>query len=147
LNLISVVPLRSNGRGVNRPTGRRRSSRTAAPWPARWPHQTEGLHTLRCEVPRDLRLKMKRGSRRVLPKLKLDRGSRLREVSTVTSSSQNLMVRHGFSKAPPMAWLARTGVARPPLPRPQLQSFQKAAKDHARRLLGFGEFLRIADEN
>jgi hypothetical protein len=53
----------------------------------------------------------------------------------------------GFSRAPLMAWMARTGAARLPLPRPWLQSFQKVAKDRARRPLGFGEFLRIADEN
>jgi hypothetical protein len=74
---------------------------------------------------------MKRGSQRVLPKLKLDGGSPLREVSMVTSSSRNMMAQHSFSRAPPAAWLARTGAARPPLPHPQLQSFQKAAKDHA----------------
>jgi hypothetical protein len=141
LNLISVVPLRSNSRGAKRPTGWRHSSRTAAPWPARWLCRTEGLHTLRCEVARDLRLKTKRGSRRVSPKLKLDGGSRLREVSMVTSSSGNLMARHGFSRAPPAVWLARMGATRPPLPRPRLQSFQKAMKDCARRPLGFGEFL------
>jgi hypothetical protein len=90
---------------------------------------------------------MKRGSRRILLKLKLDRGLRLREVSTVTSSSGNLIAWHGFSRAPSVTWLARTGVARPPLPRPRLQSFPKVAKDRARRPLGFGEFLRIADGN
>jgi hypothetical protein len=147
LNLISVVPLQSNSCGATRPTGRWRSSCTTAPWPARWPCRTEGLHALRCEVVRDLRLKTKRGSRRVLPKLKLDGSSCLREVSTVTSSSRNLMVRHSFSRAPPVVWLAWTGATRPPLPRPWLQSFQKAAKDRAQRPLGFGEFLWIADEN
>jgi hypothetical protein len=74
---------------------------------------------------------MKQGSRRLLPKLKLDGGSRLCEVSTVTSSSRNLMERHGFSRAPPVTWLARTGVARPPHPCPWLQLFQKVVKDHA----------------
>jgi hypothetical protein len=78
LNLIWAVPLRSNSRGANRPTGRRRSSRMVAPWPAQWPHQTEGLHVLQCKVSRDLRLKTQRGSWRVLPKLKLDRDSCLR---------------------------------------------------------------------
>jgi hypothetical protein len=89
---------------------------------------------------------MKRGSWRVLPELKLDGGSRLHEISMVTSS-RNLMAQHNFSRAPPAAWLARTGAAHPPLPHPRLQSFQKAAKDRARRPLGFGVLLQIADEN
>jgi hypothetical protein len=49
--------------------------------------------------------------------------------------------------APPMAWMARMDAAQLPLPRPWLQSFQKAVKDRSRRPLGFGEFLWIPDEN